>query len=217
MLKKPYSLLFLPYFCYLYIKLRWNKEAETIYLTETNLKDNFRLMNESSQGFSLKELTDLNECKSLAVRRIADEGYSENYEMELLKRLDRSDKIFTLSHGLELCSFVFVSERIADLSQLSTILELPPNCFAVYDVYTFKEFRGRGLYEILLSKVLKEMDSRGFTHFWLWVMAHNQISVKVHEKLGINHVVSKFSQYYRFGVRHYSATRTDFYLRDLIK
>lgn len=111
-------------------------------------------------------------------------------------------------------SFLFVAEKIAYFQQFNLKVALDNDCFAVYDVFTFISFRGKGLYEELLSNVLNQM--RNYNKFWLWVMQHNQISVKVHSQLQINHVVRIYEEYFRFGFRVLKNTSTDFLLSKLI-
>ncbi len=212
--KNPYCLILTPAFLVLFVKKRWNTSPERIYLTETKIFEHLLLSKGINHSYQIRKIIDYQNASSLINQRIKEENISLNYIEETKKRFYRGDYLMVLFVNNLPASFLFVAEKIAYFQQFNLKVALDNDCFAVYDVFTFISFRGKGLYEELLSNVLNQM--RNYNKFWLWVMQHNQISVKVHSQLQINHVVRIYEEYFRFGFRVLKNTSTDFLLSKLI-
>lgn len=216
-LKRPYYLFLFPAFIFIYIRKRWKTETETIYLILTYLDGHYLLDKKLPPSNEVKMYRNFNDIKDIMLRRCEEDGMHGNYINEYQKRIKRGDCLVTLLIGNDIISYIFISEKKAYFSQLNFSEYLENECFAVYDVYTFKKYRGKGLYEILLAEVFREFKKRGYTKFWLWVMKHNKISLKVHQKLNINHVIKIYKGYYNFGFRIIKKYDADFFLSDLIE
>lgn len=210
----PFHILILPYFLLLAFIRRLYSPKQTIYLIETYIKDSL-LKYDLPDELILKRISIFNEVESFIKYRIQESGLSEDYLSEVKRRFERGDYMFILLNNKQPISFVFISEKKAYFNQVNHVEILPVDCFAVYDVYTYKFFRGKGYYSLLLSNVLKVLKNKGFVRFWLWVMKHNSISVQVHDKLNVNNVIAYYVEYYRFGFRFFKKVECSFKLSEL--
>lgn len=187
---------------YRVIRSRWNSDSQSVYLIETDL-DNHPLNSENEgwiDEYQLFEIWDYEKAKPLIMARLKEENLDQGYLNETRDRFGNGDRLLLIS-SKEPLSFIFISTSSAYFNQVGHTEPLPDSCFSVYDVYTFKKHRGKGLYRITLSLATKAMYAKGFTKFWLWVMKHNKVSVMVHDRLGVNQVIAVFTEYFKFGKR----------------
>ncbi len=210
-------MIYVPMLAISFIMKRWNTKAEIIYLIETNILKH-QLLNVSNRpDYNLTIYTSFEQSKPIINKRIEEEQFlDERYSLEVKKRFNSGDTLYVLELKSQPITFLFTSTQSANINQINLKIPLVKGCFTVYDVYTFKNYRSKGYYQYLLSCVIYEHKKLGFTKFWLWLMKHNQISVKVHDLLGINHVIKVFTGYYRYGIKHVKQTTTDFFLDKII-
>jgi len=212
--KNPFNLLLIPVFFVILIKNRWKTQTEFIFLTETKIDGHPLLNREIKPFYQIKKFFDYQLANRIIEQRVKEEkGAVFNIE-DIKKRFERGDYMMVLFVNNLPASYLFISEKIAYFQQVNFKEVLDNDCFAIYDVYTFIDFRGKGLYEDLISVVLNQMKKHD--RFWLWVMQHNQISVKVHHRLQINRVICIYEENFRFGFRVLKKKNTNFLLSDLI-
>ncbi len=214
-LSKPYLILFLPALPVIYLLKRWNSPVQEIFLTETFLKDINVDLEERNFDYTIKKINDVVELQSIADLRMLEDDQVSEYRELVNYRIRKGDFVYALITDKIIVSYVFISLNEADLSQVDHTEKIEDKCFAIYDVYTFKEYRGKHYYKKLLLAVCNLMEKEGYVLFWLWLMKHNLESVKVHDKLNINHVIKEYCLFYRFGRRNFLAKKVDYYLRDL--
>jgi GNAT superfamily N-acetyltransferase len=105
------------------------------------------------------------------------------------KRFERGDFAIGLSNEFgEPLSYLFLSNDVVIFSQVGIKLTLPNNCFGIYDVYTYPNGRGKGFYKHLFYYSIAYMKKQGYHKLWLWLMAHNKVSVIVHSNFGISRI-----------------------------
>lgn len=216
-IRRPYWIFLLPLFIYIFIRKRWKTDEEIIYLIETELANYHSSDRPSKYDNEIIEIYDFTKSLDIIRNRITDEDISDSYLEEVRKRFERGDYLVLITQNNMPASFLFISEKTACFTQVKYELKLDPDCFAIYDVYTFREYRGKGLYQTLIEEVMIRMKKKNYRRFWLWIMKNNKISIFVHNKLGINHVIRIFYQRYRFGLRIFYKKNVDFYLKDLIE
>lgn len=216
-LKKPYYIFLIPFFVFIFLKKRWKTETDVIYLTETNLAGHKLLNSFRDHNYQFRLFFNQQDVIQSLIKRMNEETGLQNYIAETAKRFNRGDYLAALVSMNQIASYLFISEKTAELSQVKCNEKLEKGCFAIYDVYTFKDYRNRGLYEVLLSEVSRLMVKKTFNKFWLWVMKHNQISVAVHQKLEINKGKRVYKSCYRYGFRFISKKNVNFLLSDLLE
>lgn len=217
LLRKPWYIFYLPGLAFSALRNRLYSPADRLYLTETAIAACGPLINRplpEDCGFSLVQSAE--GFEPLARRRMEEDEVGPSYLREAAARFGQGDYVLLLAENGRPAAFVFISESRADFRQAHTRLALPPGCFACYDTYAFADRRGKGLYTSLMAQTFRHMQAKGFHTMWLWVMAHNQLSVKVHFALGIGRVVKVVSERYRGGFRIRRVEEVDFSLAELI-
>ncbi|MCB9274503.1 MAG: GNAT family N-acetyltransferase [Lewinellaceae bacterium] len=216
LLKKPYFLIYLPALLLHALKNRWRSPEDVLYLTETELSVSHQLMSRYlPEGYTIEWAWALPGIELLARQRAAEEHTGDAYLRKLASRFEQGDYALVLYGEGAPLAYLFISERRANFEQAHTQIKLPAGCFACYDVYTLTDCRGRGLYASLLAAAFQNMGNKGFKKMWLWVMEQNQLSVQVHFRLGIGHVVKVVSERYRAGFRLRSIKEVDYSLSEL--
>lgn len=217
LLRKPWYVFYLPGLALSSIWGRLYSPADRLYLTETAVAACGQLMDRpmpENCGFSV--VRSAAGFEPLARRRMEEDEVGPSYFREAAARFGQGDYALLLTEKGRPAAFAFISESRADFRQAHTRLALPPGCFACYDTYAFIDRRGNGLYASLMGQAFRHMQAKGFHTMWLWVMAHNQLSVKVHFALGIGRVVKVVSERYRAGFRIRRVEEVDFSLAELI-
>lgn len=214
---RPWLLFLFPIFIFLYIIKRWKTQPEIIYLIETELDKLSLLERRLEKHHQIIEYRDFQQILKIINQRIDEENKLPGYIDEVKARFARGDYLVALIIEQVAASFAFISESKAYFTQVKYAEKLDNNCFAVYDVYTFRNFRRKCLYEILLAHILQDMKNKDYEKFWLWVMKHNQVSIKVHHKLEIYNVIRIYKEIYRFGFRFFSKRDVNINLSNLIE
>lgn len=217
LLQKPWLIAMVPYLFFQATKKRWKSDVQSIYLTETIIKNHPLMHMTPDSGFYVRQILNIDEAINLINKRITETAIDISYKKEVVRRLEKADYIVVLFQNEIPLSFLFVSENEIDLSQVGCNEQIPDKCFAVYDVYTFNQFRAKGYYSRLLSETMRFMGKKGYLRFWLWIMQHNQVSVLVHEKLKINRIISIYSECFRYGFRRFFRKDVEMLLSDLIR
>ena len=214
--KNPVNLFLLPVFILIYIKNRWSSQHEFVYLIETKIEGHPLLSKKKESKYQAKRINDYyTAIEIIKQREIQEVGYNYNND-EIKNRFERGDFMEVLYVNKTPASYLFISEKSAYFQQVKCFQKLDKGCFAIYDVYTFIDYRSKGLYETLLSEVLFQMQKK-YDKFWLWVMQHNQNSVKVHDRLHINQIIRVYEEYFRFGFRRFKVNHVNLLLSELIK
>jgi len=77
--------------------------------------------------------------------------------------------------------------ELIDVTQ--TELEFAPNSVSLYDFYTIPEFRGRRLYQALLTHILRTRFAEGAERAYIMVQDTNVASLKAIERVGFRLVM----------------------------
>ena len=94
-------------------------------------------------------------------------------------------------------------------------MSLPIHTFGIYDVYTYKQERGKGFYTQLFYYSVDQMSSQGFDKLWLWLMSHNVTSINVHYKIGIRRITKILTETLKSGIVKRSIKDVDMSLVEL--
>lgn len=217
-LRKPELFFYIPFFVIQYFAKRWYSAVEIVYLMNTVI-DNHRLLHlTNSMECSMKIITSFEQALFFLKERMLECNLTESYLKETRTKFLNGDVLVLLSnHANEAVSYAFVAYKTAYLAQVRYTFSIPLNCCAVYDVYTFDKHKGKGMYEQLMSLLLKYLRENKYSRFLLWVIKENSTSIKVHNKIGVNQVIKVFKEQYRFGIRIFSQKDVNFTLSELIQ
>jgi GNAT superfamily N-acetyltransferase len=216
-LKKPWMLLYLPSVIFLVVSKRLKKSRVIVYLTETNLSEIFVDKMHATTTGTFETIHDHTGFIMYAERRSLEDSEAGKYYKEAtMKRFDRGDfAIVFLDNSKQPLSFVFITTQSAVFTPVGLTLPLPENTFGMYDVYTYKDSRGKGYYSFLFEFSLMLMKKKGYNKIWLWLMAHNKASVNVHYKLGLKHIIKILTATVSFGFIKKNVKEVDLDLSEL--
>lgn len=206
-----------PSFIYVIFKAIWSRikySSETVYYSVVSIKKLSNLLeNINKEGFKLKICNKEDSFLTMQVRKSTD--FEINYLFK--KRYERGDICYILIQNELPVSFLWTAVNKVTIEATGTIMDLPDFCFAIYDVYTMQEHRGKKYYNILLKLLLEHYKNRSFTSASLWVMKHNQNAIRVQNKLGFS-TISKEIAYYSFlGCKRKFVTDVNYSITNLIK
>lgn len=198
LLSKLYLIFFVPFVLVLTLVNRLKTYSCAVYLLDMELKPT----EVNDIKFEIYDKSNLDLASDIAIKRQSENSsFDDNYTDTVIKRLNRGDFLICFKISDKTASFLFLSEKRAILEQVNEIIELPTGFIAIYDVYTFKEFRGKGFYGKLFNAVCIYEFNRGFKNCYLWVMKHNRESVIVHNKIGMKSVIKEFKFIQKYGFR----------------
>jgi len=203
LLKRPWLLFVIPIIISVIIYYRLRRSETVVYLTETKLSELLENTKETSIPDSIfRIITEYKKFLDYASKRIIDDSVLNDFLLDVIKRrFDRGDyAIIYLDPFLNPLSYLFICTKIAEFTPVGIDLPLPARTFGIYDVYTFRNQRGQGYYTHLFWYTVKIMKKKGYDKIWLWLMAHNTMSVKVHKKLGITRIIKILTEKLNFGV-----------------
>jgi hypothetical protein len=213
---KPINSLLLPVFFWIKFKNRWNKVGEIIYLIQTHVKSHPLIEKKIFNEIEHVIHGNIEDCTELINQRISSEKMSPEYYKNVKKRFELGDKMVAIYKSGHYLSSLFVSTKKAVIEQVNQEIELEPNQYCIYDVYTTPENRKKGFYEVVLSITVRHYYNSGYDNFLLWVMNTNQTSKIAHNKLMINNVTRIYTEKYKFGFRKTIIKNYNGYLSEFI-
>lgn len=189
-LRKPWILLAIPFILIDILRKRLRSSNSVVYLTETKLAEVIVKPHEPFLPNRFRVIRSLVEFSKFSEAHVAENpGSAEYYRLDTRQRFERGDfAIVFLDELNEPLSYLFIATRKAVFAQVGITLPLPEGIFGMYDVYTYQVARGKGYYSQLFWYSIHYLDEQGYEGIWLWLMAHNKVSVTVHYKLGITHI-----------------------------
>ncbi|MCB0583327.1 MAG: hypothetical protein KDD10_28870 [Phaeodactylibacter sp.] len=215
--KKPGLVFYLPALFFQILKNRLYSPKDVVYLTETALSGHLPLMSRPlPEHHKITAIQAFAAFEPLAKQRMAEEGWGDRYLQQVSSRFAGGDYALALFREGSPAAYVFISEQHADFQQVGIKTPLPAGHFTGYDGYTFRKWRGKRLWPLLLAAMFRHMKEKGFKTWWFWVMKHNTVTLKVHCHLGVGRVIKIMSQCYRFGFRIKKTREADFSLCKLL-
>ncbi|MFZ2339151.1 MAG: GNAT family N-acetyltransferase [Bacteroidales bacterium] len=219
LLKKPWLVFLIPMVLFYVFSNRLNSSLTKVYLTESFVDSLLRPDTVTLDGDNkLKIVRSFVDFIEYAQQRILEEvDQADSLIKVIRKRFEKGDFaiVYTEKSGNPL-SYVFIGVSLADITPVGITLKIPQKTFGMYDVYTFKESRGEGHYSCLFNYAVGYMKNRGYEKMWLWLMKQNEVSVKVHYKLGIRKIVKVMTERLRAGIITRKTEDVDMLLAELI-
>lgn len=218
LLKKPWMILMVPLVIAQIIFNRFRKSKTIVYLTETNLLEITDNPSLELANREFKIIENFNEFVWFAEHRtIEDKEAGDNFVSVVKTRFKRGDfAIVYLENEKFPLSYVFITTKYAVFTPVGMTLPLPDKTFGMYDVYTFKAARSKGYYSHLFEYSIFYMKKLGYKKIWLWLMAHNIKSVKVHYKLGLKTIIMILTEKRNFGIVKKETKNIEMSLSELI-
>jgi len=96
-------------------------------------------------------------------------------------------------------------------------LDLPQGVIALNEAYLLSAYRQRGYYRELFNYCVNDWLQQGYHTVQLWIVPTTLISFKVHNKLGVSHVIRKLSMRQKWGFRWHQVEDLDLQVADLLK
>ncbi len=197
--------------------LAYNKikyEVITVYLTKLDISEK-ECTNESEADFYVTDcLADIKD----AIKNRGEREYSSpyGYLKEVEQRFREGSKCFYLKECNKISSFLFLSFMRAEITPVKITEELGKDEVAVFDVYTFPKYRGKNYYPKLFNNTVRHLRGLNIKYILLWLMEHNNKSLKVHYKIGFRHIHKVYQLKRIFGLRIRKSKEVDLELFDLI-
>lgn len=186
LLRKTKLIVLLPLALFFLILKRVKYQKFTVLMVKVSTSS---LIKKYNEDYNLVWINKPNEMLHVFLLRAElEKNMAAQYIHEVNQRFIKGNQCVILKEGDTIASYLFISYNEAYIDAVDYNLSLLPDQAAVYDVYTFPEFRGRSLYPrlfFLVSDILKE---RGYNEILLWLMPHNLRSIKSHLKIGFNEV-----------------------------
>jgi GNAT superfamily N-acetyltransferase len=131
-------------------------------------------------------LPELSSPPTFSARRIArwDEaqqvtGLTEN---RVLLRYQNAHRLYAAFLGDERVGYGWAAMQAGGIEELDFSFGVPPgNCY-LWDFVTLPQFRGRGVYPLLLQEIIRQED--GVERFWIGYEEHNAASARGIQKAG---------------------------------
>lgn len=211
LLTKPIYLLFLPIILLNYVYIRFKKTSITIYLLEMDLSCY------SSDGYQYKIFREYKYCKEIIELRIEEESWFDEYKEIVKKRFSNGDYMIVLFNNDTPISYLFVSIDKVKLNPIDLIFKLPKDSIAIYDVYTFKDYRNKGYYKNIFRFTVNYHFNLGYRKSYLWLMKHNQISILSHNNLGMKNVIEEITEVRKYFTRKIFRKKVNYNSLELIE
>ena len=217
-LKRPWLMFFLPFWGAQFILGRLKSCTSVVYLTETSIEELLAKSRARTESLRWRVVRDSAEFAVYARERVEeDRAVGRLYFEEVDRRFARGD--FAVVGFVDDCcpvAYVFICTARAVFTPVNMTLPLPRATFGLYDVYTYEKFRGRGYYSSLFDQSVRMMLHRDFEKVWLWLMVHNQGSIRVHLAIGINLISKILTEKISFGIIKRTVTDVNISLDNLI-
>lgn len=211
LLTKPIYLLLLPIIFLNYVYVRFKKTSTTIYLLEMDL------FYYNSTNYQYKIIREYKDCKKIIEMRIKEENWFDEYKEIVRKRLNDGDYMVVLFNNDTPVSYLFVSIDKVKLNPIDLMFKLPKSSIAIYDVYTFKDYRNKGYYKNIFRFTVNYHFNLGFRKSYLWLMKHNQISILSHNNLGMKNVIEEITEVRKYFTRKIFRKKVDYNSLKLIE
>jgi|WetSurMetagenome_2_1015567.scaffolds.fasta_scaffold311461_2 GNAT superfamily N-acetyltransferase len=219
LLKKPWLVFLLPIILIIALTSRLKSTKTVLYLTETDLDGLLKIpQKQILPNLLFHRVTDFNEFMNCAMKRRNEDPELRDILLEIVKqRFNKGDFALICSdYKKDPLSYLFICTDSAEFTPVGINLRLPDFTFGMYDVYTFKDSRGKGYYSFLFYHAVDYMMKQGYNSMWLWLMAHNSVSVKVHNKLGIDNISKILTEKMNYGFIRRNVQDVKMLLADLV-
>jgi hypothetical protein len=201
LIHNPGYILLLPLSCLQSIRYRITKSKTRVFLTETRLDQLAYSDREIVTDERIVVFQHIDNFREFAKKRINEDDSIDNSYLEIVAaRFAKGDFAIVLqSKEGVVVSYLFISTGMAFFSPVGMTIQLPRHTYAVYDVYTFSSCMQKGFYSFLFKKTAFMMRHRDYHTVWLWLMAHNTVSIVVHYKLGLRMITRILTETVGYG------------------
>lgn len=195
LIRKPCMVLYLPLIGTRVFLNNCKISVDKVYFVETKtddyLKYNCHLLKNGldTEQYNVINIKDYADFTPILNLRLAEDFTAGiEYQLIIQKRFSNDSEAFVIIHEEKPAGYIFIQKNETRIAQVKMNLPMPYNTFTFIDLYIFKEYRGMRYHEILYTAAIERLTKLGYNSFWCWLMEHNQISIKVHVKIGISNV-----------------------------
>lgn len=139
----------------------------------------------------------------------------EKYSQELKSRFNSGSFACTLIDKNKIISIFFATNRPIYIEDLNCNYKPEKYEVCITDIYTFKEYRNKGLYNMLLKYAINYYCQMGIRTLVMWIMKRNVATRKAQMKAGFNEVFQKTCHFTFLGFQKTFSTKMDSSLKDL--
>jgi ribosomal protein S18 acetylase RimI-like enzyme len=102
-----------------------------------------------------------------------------------IRNANRSLHTILVNGKLAACGYSYWATEPANLTETpGAVLHFEPNSVSLYDFHTIPEFRGRRVYQALLTQILNKRFAEGAAHAYITVLQSNTASRIAIERVG---------------------------------
>lgn len=206
--------LFIQYGKYLFNKVRerWPRWVFSLYVLEVPLENVHA--STSIPTLCVNSIEPLLEF--IQKREVEDPIWTGKYKREIEQRFSRGDLCFVvIEDGIVVCVLfaTFKQNYVRDIDYLFVYGE---KTFGIIDGYTLKTYRHRNYYRAVFSLCISHCKKLGYETIHACISPSNTISLRLHNSLGVNHIIGKISMYQRWGFRKHKIERLDIRIKEIL-
>ena len=146
-------------------------------------------------GIELSYLNTINKTKILSL------DFADLISMEtVLKRLSESEECYLARQQNQVLSYCWFSTQAVYVKEIGKYFQIRKGEIYLYDAATRKDWRGHGLYPLLLTEILRMVARRNLRKVYIFTDSMNIASQKGIKKAGFRHFqtitsINLFGQY----------------------
>jgi GNAT superfamily N-acetyltransferase len=131
----------------------------------------------------------------------------QTYLKDLTERFNNAYKAFALLSGNKIVTLFFASNQKHFIEQVCYSFQPAEREIAISDIYTLKEHRNKGLYQLLINHAIKYCQSKEFETFVMWIMKHNRATIRAQQKAGFHNTFQTVNLFTWFGLKRISISK----------
>ncbi len=145
-----------------------------------------------------------------------DKGlFYQAYIRELTRRFNNAYKAFALLAGDKIVTMFFTSNQKHFIEQVYYYFQPAEREIAISDIYTLKEHRNKGLYQLLINYAANYYQLKEIETFVMWIMKHNRATIGAQQKAGFHNTFQTVNLFTWFGFKRISINKAIIPLNEL--
>ncbi len=169
------------------------------------------------QNYTFKKINYINEEIIEYIRtRYNNDGIPEiQYYKEIDDRFKEGHYAYVLFYNNKIICVFFATNKSMLIKDINYTYYPSSSEIIIYDIYTIKEERGKGLYIILLNYFLNELKSINLLLVTMWIMKHNKATINAQIRGGFENTFQKVICFTWFGLNKTSVKKCFIKLNNL--